>query len=161
MTSSNTHGLIIFFAILSAEEVAVAMKPTNKLHQAVDVVRRYMEHMNYALYDGSIYNKPSHSKYTYVFASDVHAFVHHILGNAEVADAIITYVTPIINLLSQKTCQLIKPIKIDYNFIEVLPRGTCFNIRKKCFELDPEELDGKLSSYLVRCQYLIICLETV
>ena len=94
------------------------MKSTNKLRQAVDVVRRYMEHMNYSLYDGSIYNKPAHSKYTYVFASDVHAFVHHILGNAEV---IITYVTPVINLLSQKTCQLIKHIEID--FIEALPRG--------------------------------------
>ena len=106
MRSSYTHGLIIFFAIFSAEEVAVAMKHTNKLHQAVDVVRRYMKHMNYALYDGLIYNKPAYSKYTYVFASDVHAFVHNIHGNAEVVDAIITYVTPIINLLSQKTYTL-------------------------------------------------------
>ena len=119
------------------------MRPSNKLHQAVDVVRRYMEVMSFGLFDGSIYNKPAHSKYTYVFTSDVHSFIHHILGNAEVADAIISYVSPIINLLSQKSCRLIEPIKMDYNYIEVLPRGTCFNIREKCFELDPVNLKGK------------------
>ena len=123
-------------------DVAARMRPTNKLHQAVDVVRRYMEEMNFGLFDGSIYNKPAHSKHTYVFASDVHTFIHHILGNAEVADAIISYVSPIISLLSQKSCRLIRPIQMDYNFIEVLPRGTCFNIRRKCFELDPVDLKG-------------------
>ena len=118
------------------------MRPTNKLHQAVDIVRRYMEKMNYALYDGSVYRKPDESKYTYVHCSDVHSFVHHILGNAEVADAIVSHVSPIISLLSVKSCRLIEPMKVDYNFIEVLPFGTCFDIRGKCFELDPTNLKG-------------------
>ena len=101
-----------------------------------------MDKMCYALYDGSVYKKPKHAKYTFVYCTDVHSFVHHILGNSEVADAIISHVTPIVALLSVKTCRLIEPIKIDYNFIEVLPVGTCFNIRRKCFELDPSDLKG-------------------
>ena len=124
------------------------MRPTNKLHQAVDVVRRYMEQMSYALYDGSVYKKPKESKYIYVYCSDIHAFVHHILGNSEVADAIVSYVSPIIGLLSVKSCRLILPIQLDYNFIEVLPYGTCFNIQKKCFELDPSDLKGMFSNFM-------------
>ena len=146
--------------MFSAEgvDVAARMRPTNKLHQAVDVVRRYMEEMNFGLFDGSVYNKPAHSKYTYVFTSDVHTFIHHILGNAEVANAIISYVSPIINLLSQKSCRLIKPILMDYNFIEVLPMGTCFDIRNKCFELDPVDLKGNLFFLFFKLANLMFCL---
>ena len=118
------------------------MRPTNKLHQAVDVVRRFMDQMGYGLYDGSVYRKPSETKYTYIHCSDVHRFIHHILGNSEIADSIISYVSPIINLLSEKSCRLIPPIQIDFNFIEVLPPGTCFDIKNKCFKLDPIDLKG-------------------
>ena len=96
-----------------------------------------MKKINYALYDGSVYRKPDESKYSYyVHCSDV----HHNLGNAEVADDIVSHVSPIISLLSVKSCRLIEPMKVDYNFIEVLPFGTCFSIRGKCFELDPTNL---------------------
>ena len=123
------------------------MKPSNKLNQAVDVVRRYMEKFNYGLYDGFVYKKPKVAKFTYVYCSDVHSFIHHILGNTEVADAIVSYVSPIVSLLSVKACRMIEPIIIDFNYIEVKPYGTCFNIEGKCFELDPSGIVGKIVTF--------------
>jgi len=110
---------------------------------AIDVIRRYMRRFDYSIYDGSIYKKVPQSKYTSVFCCSISQFLHHILGNSEVADAIAHCIRPIIALLSEKSCRLIQPIIIDYNFIEVLPRGTCFDIEGKTFVKDPENLQGE------------------
>ena len=134
-----------FYFIFFSESVGVVrghMRSTNKLLQEVDVVRRFMDQMGYGLYDGSVCCKPTETKYTYIHCSEVHRFIHHILGNSDIDDSIISYVSPIINPLSEKSCRLIPPIEIDFNFIEVLPPGTCFDIRNKCFKLDPIDLKG-------------------
>ena len=94
------------------------------------------------IYDGAIYRKPTEAKFTYVFCCSVSDFVHHVLGNVEIANAIAGQVTNIIALLSVPSCRLLKPINVDHNFIEVLPHGTVFNIEKKSFEVDPETLVG-------------------
>ena len=44
------------------------MKPSNKLNQAVDVVRRYMEKFNYGLYDGT---KGAVEQITRVFSKEI------------------------------------------------------------------------------------------
>jgi len=107
-----------------------------------------MNQFNFGLFDGSVYKKAPESKFTFVYCSSVHDFIHHIMGNAEVADAIASFAGQIIGLLSVKACRLIRPIVIDYNFIEVQPFGTCFNISGKCFEKDPETLSGNYLIYL-------------
>ena len=43
-------------------------------------------------------------------------------------------------------------MKMDYNFIEVLPHGVCFNIKEKKFEKDPKELKGSPRAF-VKCRY--------
>ena len=103
-----------------------------------------MSQFDYGLFDGSIYRRAPEAKFTFVFCSSVHDFVHSILGNAEIADMVGSHVTQIISLLSVKACRLIKPVVIDYNYIEVLPRGTCFNIEMKTFETDPKGLKGSV-----------------
>lgn len=110
--------------------------------QSIDAVKNYMVRWNYALYDGSIYKKVPEGKFTFVFCSSVHYFIHFTMGNSEVADQIVSQVTPIVNLLSESACRIIKPISLDFNFIEVTPYGTCFNIREKRFEIDPPSLKG-------------------
>lgn len=109
---------------------------------AVDVVKRYMKQFNYGICDGSIYKKAPDAKYTFVYCCTVHDFIHYILGNQEVADAVAHHAGQLISLLKVKSCRLIKPMKIDFNFIEVLPEGTCFNIAEKSFEKDPKDLNG-------------------
>ena len=57
----------------------------------------------------------------------------NLLSNGEVADAVVPYVTQVVELLSEPACRIIKPIVIDFNLIECLPSGTVFNLSKKCF----------------------------
>ena len=124
------------------DPVHAAPMPVSRLMQSISAIRNYMTLNDYALFDGSVYKKAPHAKFTYVFCSSVHDFVHFLLGCPEIADQIVTQVTPIISLLSVSACRIIKPLIIDYNFIEVTPFGTCFNISEKCFQVDPPTLKG-------------------
>lgn len=120
--------------------------------QAVDVVKRYMDLFKYAVYDGAVYKKVKDSTFTYIFCSTVKDFLMHILGNVEVADQIATYVGQLTNLLSEKSCQLIKPIVIDTNYIECLPEGMCFSIPERIFVMNPKDLKGSPRAF-VKYQY--------
>jgi len=118
--------------------------------QAIDVVKRFMEKFSMAMYDGCVYRKPKEAKYTYVFFSSVSDFIHIILGNPEVADVIAGHVSNIIALMSNPKSRIVKPITLDFNYIEVEPYGTVFNIKKKIFEVDPVDMKGKIYIQCVR-----------
>ena len=66
----------------------------------------------------------------------------------EVADNIASYIFPITNILSDPSCRIIKPIIIDYNFIEVMS-GYFFNIGKKLFEKNPTTLVGSPRAFVL------------
>ena len=70
---------------------------------------------------------------------EVKLFSSLSLRNWEVANVLISHVNQISSLLSNPKSGLIKPLKIDYNLIEVLPAGTCFHTAGKRFEC-PEKL---------------------
>ena len=132
--------MILFFFL--GNPVIAAPLPVSKLMQGIAAVRSYMDSFDYGLFDGHIYKKAPDDKFTFMYCSSVFDFVHFILGNPDVADQIGSQVNPIINLLSVPSCRIIKPIIIHFNFIEVTPKGTCFNIREKCFQVDPVDLKG-------------------
>jgi len=115
---------------------------------AVNVVRRYMSDNNFGLFDGSVYKKAPGAVYTYVFCSSVKVFLMNLLGNPEIAEEIVSFVSTMTALLSEPSCKLIAPIKMDYNFIEVLPAGNCFNIEMKKFEMNPKDLVGSPRAYV-------------
>ena len=101
-----------------------------------------MEQFQFGMFDGSVYEKATEASFTYVHYSSVRTFIHHILDNNEVDDQIAVYVHPIIALLSERSCKIISPLVLDFNFIEVLPKGYCFNIERKVFEHNPTSLKG-------------------
>ena len=139
----------MFFIFLATTTSHV---PKCKVMIAVDVVRRYMSDNDFGLFDGSVYKRAPCAVFTYVFCSSVKVFLMNLLGNSEIAEEIVSYVAILTTLLSESSCKLITPIKMDYNFIEVLPPGTCFNIEKKKFEVKPKELVGSPRAY-VRYEY--------
>ena len=107
-----------------------------------------MERNHFGLHNGDVYIKIEESKYTYVHCSTVHDFLMRILSSPEIADIITPFIGQITSLLSDPACRLIRPISIDYNYIEVLPQGCCFNIEKKSFEMDPKELNGSPRAFI-------------
>ena len=68
---------------------------------------------------GCVYKKIPEATYTYIYCTSVKDYLLNLLGNVEVADLIAPDVTQLTTLLSEPACRLIKPIEIDYNFIEV------------------------------------------
>ena len=109
---------------------------------AVDILRRFMKKYTYGIFDGAIYKKAPGAAFTYVHCSSVYDFLHHILGNAEIAEHIAPHITQLTSMLTPKSSRLIEPISMDYNFIEVQPKFYCFDIRKKKFVRNPRDLEG-------------------
>ena len=108
-----------------------------------------MKRKNFGLSFGHVFRKLPQAKYTYIYCCTVSRFIMRLLGNLRVADVVAPVVNPLINLLSDPECRLIHPIKIDYNYIEVTPYGRCFNIKMKCFQQDPEDLNGSPRAYVI------------
>ena len=93
---------------------------TNKICQAVNVIKRIMDKKKYALCQGYIYKKVPEGMHTYVYCSTVKDFLLYSMANHEVAEVVTGCLSNITYLLSQPSCRLVKPLKIDFNLIEVL-----------------------------------------
>ena len=72
-------------------------------------------------------------------------------GNAEVVDLIAPHVTQLTTLLSEPACRLIKPIEIDYNFIEV-GHQYLFDIAEERFTKESGSLKGSPRAF-IRSEY--------
>lgn len=93
-----------------------------------------MKGKGYSICGGSIFKKLEDSTFTSVYASNVKTFLLRSLANDEIANCLSTHINQVTALLSNPACRLITPLEIDFNLIEVLPKGTCFNISSKRFE---------------------------
>ena len=124
-------------------------KPTSRLCIAIDVVRRAMEDRKCGLYRGDVYILAPRATKTYTFCSTVKEFLLTLIGNMEIADNISNHIFPITKLLSEPSCKIIKPITLDFNYIEVLPKGHFFNIEKKTFEVNPKQLRGSPRAFVL------------
>ena len=78
-------------------------------------------------------------------------YLLNLLGNVEVADLIAPHVTQLSALLSEPACRLIKPIEIDYNFIEVEDQYL-FDIAGKRFIEESGFLKGSARAF-IRYEY--------
>lgn len=123
-------------------------RPTSKLCQAIDIVRRVMADENCKLHKGFVYKFIPESTKTYTFYKSVKDYVMRIMGNADVADVLANQAYQVTRLLSEPSCRIISQLKIDYNFIEVRD-GQFFNIEKKLFEEKPEGLAGSPRAFVL------------
>ena len=92
-----------------------------------------MKVKGYSLCNGQVFVKIKDSVHTSVYCCSAGDFIHRTLKNAEVANAVACRTEQVIKLLSNPSCRMIDPLKIDFNLIEVLPAGTCFHIAGKRF----------------------------
>ena len=123
-------------------------RPQTKICQAVDLLKRIMKVEGYGLCSGEIYKLVSDATFTFVYCGSVKDYLLKQMGNVEHADVLAPCWQQLVALLSETSCRLIKPIIIDHNYIEVLPSGTCFNLFKKCFEMNPVDLEGSPRAFV-------------
>ena len=107
-----------------------------------------LTHKNY-LIDillGHVYKKIPESTYTYIYCTSVKDYLLNWLRNVEVAD-LITHVTQLSALLSVPACRPIKPIEIDYSFIE-MDNQYLFDIAGKRFIKKSGSLQGSPPAFI-------------
>ena len=112
-----------------------------------------MTYKNY-LFDillGRVYKKIPEVRYTYIYCTSVKDYLLNLLGIVEVADLIVPHVTQLSVLLSEPACRLIKPIEIEYNFIEV-EHQYLFDIAGKRFIKERGSLKGSPRAF-IRYEY--------
>ena len=73
-------------------------------------------------------------------------YLLNLFGIVEVADLMASHVRQLTTLLSEPACRLIKPIEIDYNFIEVEDQYL-FDTAGKRFIKEIGSLKGSPSIY--------------
>ena len=100
---------------------------------------------------GRVYKKIPEATYTYIYCISVKDYLLNVLGNVEVADLIASHVTQLTTLLSEPACRLIKPIEIDFNFIEVEDQYL-FDIAGKRFIKESGSLKGSPRAF-IRYEY--------
>ena len=136
--------LIFFFSA----PIVQAVRPTNKLCQAIDVLRRVMEEENCKLHRGYIYKFIPESTSTYTCYKSVKDYAMKALGNPDVADVLANHVYEVSRLLSEESCKIIRQLVIDYNYIEC-SNGRFFDIKNKTFVNRPENLAGSPRAFVL------------
>ena len=100
---------------------------------------------------GRVYKKIPEATYTYIYCTSVKDYLLNLLGNVEVADLIASHVTQLTTLLSEPASRLIKPIEIDYNFMEVVDQYLFDNAGKR-FIKESGSLKGSPQAF-IRYEY--------
>ena len=100
---------------------------------------------------GCVYKKITEATYTYIYFTSVKDYLLNLLGNVKVADLIAPHVTQLTTLLSEPACRLIKPIEVDYNFIDV-EHQYLFDIAGKRFIKESGSLKGSPRAF-IRYEY--------
>ena len=71
-----------------------------------------------SMQDVCIYKKLREWEWTYIYCTSVKNYLLNLLKNFQIVDFITRHITQLSSLLSEPTCQLFQPIKIDLSFAE-------------------------------------------
>ena len=91
-------------------------KPTNKLTQAIDVVRRTMEEQNCGVSDGQVYKKIPSSTKTFLFFKNVKNYLLGLLSNTELANCLAPLISQVCKIHLECLAFFLKALVIDNIF---------------------------------------------
>ena len=117
----------------SADEEA---RLSDKLTVLVNDVGLAMKKMEYALFRGKIYKKVPMAMYTYAYKCEVRVFIDSLAANEFFKARLLKDMRKIIDILSDPDCEVVRPISIEYNLIEV-NGGHCWSIKERNFVKNP------------------------
>ena len=109
---------------------------SDKLTVLVNDIGLAMKKMEYALFRGKMYKKVPLAKYTFAYKCEVRVFINSLAANEFFKARLLKDMRKIIDILSDPDCEVIRPISIDYNLIEV-DGGHCWSIKERRFVNDP------------------------
>ena len=92
---------------------------SDKLTLLVNDIGIAMKRLGYALYGGKVYKKCDKAKYTYSYKCEVEAFVNSLAANESFKARLLKDMKKVIDILANPHCEVIRPLCVDYNLIEV------------------------------------------
>ena len=115
-----------------SETIEEQARLSDKLTVLVNDIGIAMKRLGYALYGGKMYKKCDKAKYTYSFKCEVEAFVNSLAANELFKARLLKDMKNVIEILANPHCQVIRPLCVDYNLIEVND-GWCWSIKERRF----------------------------
>ena len=109
---------------------------SDKLTVLINDIGIAMKSMEYALFRGKIYKKCPMAKFTYAYKCEVKAFINCLAANESFKSRLLQNMRKVIDVLADPDCEVIRPICVDYNLIEV-NSGQCWSIKERCFVSSP------------------------
>ena len=109
---------------------------SDKLTVLINDIGIAMRTMEYALFHGKIYKKCPMAKFTYAYKCEVKAFINCLAANESFKSRLLQNMRKVIDVLADPDCEVIRPICVDYNLIEV-NSGQCWSIKERCFLSSP------------------------
>ena len=114
------------------ETVEEQARLSDKLTVLVNDIGIAMKRLGYALYGGKVYKKRDKAKYTYSYKCEVEAFVNSLAANELFKARLLKDMKKVIDILANPHCEVIRPLCVDYNLIEV-NEGQCWSIKERRF----------------------------
>ena len=116
------------------ERTSDSMEPRlgDKLTVVINDISIAMRRLEYALYRGTVYKKCEGATYTYSYKCDVKAFVYSLAANESFKARLLRDMKKVIDILAGPDCEVIRPIVVDYNLIEV-NEGKCWSVSERRF----------------------------
>ena len=105
---------------------------SDKLTVLVNDIGIAMKRLGYALYGGKVYKKCDKAKYTYAYKCEVEAYVNGLAANELFKARLLKDMKRVIEILANPFCEVIRPLRVDYNLIEVND-GRCWSIKERRF----------------------------
>ena len=115
---------------------------SDKLTVLINDIGIAMKKLDYALHRGQIYRKEPASRYTYLYKCEPRAFVNSLAANEFFKGRLLKDMKRVTDILSDPYCEVIRPITIDYDLIEVND-GKCWSVRERRFIDQAIEDDNK------------------
>ena len=106
---------------------------SDKLTVLINDIGIAMKSTEYALFRGKIYKKCPMAKFTYAYKCEVKAFINCLAANESFKSRLLQKV---IDVLADPDCEVIRPICVDYNLIEV-NSGQCWSVKERRFLSSP------------------------
>ena len=105
---------------------------SDKLRVLMNDIGIAMKKLGYALYGGKVYKKCDKAKYTYSYKCKVEAYVNGLAANELFNARLLKDMKRVIEILANPFCEVIRPLRVDYNLIEVND-GRCWSIKERRF----------------------------
>ena len=110
----------------SIEQVRLSKKPTVLIND----IGIAMKKLGYALCGGKVYKKCERAKYSYRYKCEMKVFINSLAANETFKDRLLKDMRKVSEILSNPHCEVIRPLFVDYNLIEVND-GQCWSIKDR------------------------------